>query len=47
MRNISLDKIGCTGTEAALLDCAHDESSVEYCTHDDDAGVTCALLSES
>ena len=38
-----LDRLSCTGSEQALLNCSHSGIGVTtyYCGHDDDAGVGC------
>ena len=38
---ILLDELGCTGSEASLLDCSHNGINVHDCEHREDASVTC------
>ena len=38
---IFVSNLGCSGTEATLLECSHIALSLEYCTHDRDVGVRC------
>ena len=37
---IHLDDVRCTGSEAALINCTYDPSTVD-CSHREDAGVQC------
>jgi len=37
---IHLDDVACTGSEAALINCTYDPSTVD-CSHLEDAGVLC------
>ena len=37
---IHLDDVACTGSEAALINCTYDASTVD-CSHFEDAGVQC------
>ena len=37
---IHLDDVRCTGSEAALINCTYDPSTVD-CSHREDAGVLC------
>jgi len=38
---IYLDSVGCTGTEANLIDCSRSSSVTCYSGHSEDAGVRC------
>jgi len=44
---ILLDQVGCTGTEARLVDCTSNPLGVHDCSHFEDAGVTCQSMSHS
>ena len=37
---IHLDDVRCTGSEAALINCTYDSSTID-CSHFEDAGVQC------
>uniref|UniRef100_K7FHA6 Soluble scavenger receptor cysteine-rich domain-containing protein SSC5D n=1 Tax=Pelodiscus sinensis TaxID=13735 RepID=K7FHA6_PELSI len=39
-----LNKVNCTGTEAALLDCGAQPGADDSCRHGDDAGAVCSVL---
>ena len=38
---IFLDEVGCTGSEASLLECSHEGVRNHDCSHFEDAGVMC------
>jgi len=38
---ITLDNVGCTGTESRLFDCPHSGFEQNSCVHSQDAGVRC------
>lgn len=44
---IWLDDLQCNGDERVLDQCYHADLGVHNCDHSEDAGVTCALTTES
>ena len=39
--DILLDNLGCTGSEASLVECPHNGIGIDDCSHFEDAGVFC------
>ena len=42
--NILIDDLICTGTEAYIFGCKHNDLGINDCGHDEDAGVYCGMM---